>query len=166
MSYETDIARIREQEAAIVFPRFDEEEAFRIGVALRERAVREALPIVIDVRTWDRGLFYTALPGSMDINAEWVRRKVNVVRRFLRSSYRVALEQDTPDSLFAPRHGLDPKDYVLAGGGFPIRVAQAGIIGCVTVSGLPQRQDHAVAVEALCAHLGLDAEGLALPAAE
>ncbi len=166
MSHESDIARIREQEAAIAFQRFDEAEAFGLGVRLRERAVRDGLPIVIDVRTWDRALFYAALPGSMDANADWVRRKVNVVRRFLRSSYRVALEQDTADSLFAPRHGLDPKDYVLAGGGFPIRIAHAGIIGCVTVSGLPQRQDHAVVVEALCAHLGLDAEALALPAIE
>jgi uncharacterized protein (UPF0303 family) len=164
MSIEADIAQIREQEAAIVFERFDEEHAFRLGVALRDRAVREALPIVIDIRTWDRALFFAALPGSTDANADWVRRKVNVVRRMGRSSYRVALEQNTPDSLFPPRHGLDPKDFVLAGGGFPIRLANAGIIGCVTISGLPQRQDHAVVVEALCAHLGLDHAALVLPA--
>jgi uncharacterized protein (UPF0303 family) len=164
MSIETDIARISEQEASIVFQRFDEEQAFRLGVSLRERAQREALPIVIDIRTWDRALFYTALPGSTDANADWVRRKVNVVRRMGKSSYRVALEQNTPDSLFPARHGLDPNDYVLAGGGFPIRLANAGIIGCVTISGLPQRQDHAIVVEALCAHLGLDHDGLALPA--
>ena len=45
-----------------------------------------------------------------------------------------------------------------------IRLAAAGIIGCVTISGLPQRQDHAIVVEALCAHLGLDHAALALPA--
>ncbi|RST83103.1 heme-degrading domain-containing protein [Aquibium carbonis] len=165
MSIETDIARICEQEAAIVFPRFDEDEAFRLGIWLRERALREALPIVIDIRTWDRALFFAALPGSTDANADWVRRKVATVRRMGRSSYRVALEQNTADGLFPARHGLDPKDYVLAGGGFPIRLADAGIIGCVTVSGLPQRQDHALVVEALCARLGLDHARLALPAA-
>ena len=164
MSIESDIARISEQEASIVFQRFDEEQAFRLGVSLRDRALREALPIVIDIRTWDRALFFAALPGSTDANADWVRRKVNVVRRMGRSSYRVALEQNTPDSLFPARHGLDAKDYVLAGGCFPIRLANAGIIGCATISGLPQRQDHAVVVEALCAHLGLDHAALALPA--
>lgn len=164
MSIEADIARIREQEAAIVFERFDEEQAFRLGASLRDRALREAFPIVIDIRTWDRALFFAALPGSTDANADWVRRKVNVVRRMGRSSFRVALEQNTPDSLFPARHGLDPKDFVLAGGCFPIRLANAGIIGCVTISGLPQRQDHAVVVEALCAHLGLDHAALALPA--
>jgi len=164
MSIEADIARIREQEAAIAFERFDEEQAFRLGASLRDRALREAFPIVIDIRTWDRALFFAALPGSTDANADWVRRKVNVVRRMGRSSFRVALEQNTPDSLFPARHGLDPKDFVLAGGCFPIRLANAGIIGCVTISGLPQRQDHAVVVEALCAHLGLDHAALVLPA--
>ncbi len=165
MSIEADLALIRLQEAAIVFARFDEEQAFRLGLALRERAVRDELPIVIDIRTWDRALFFVALPGSTDANADWVRRKINTVRRMGKSSYRVALEQNAPDGLFPPRHGLDPKDFVLAGGGFPIRLANAGILGCVTISGLPQRQDHAIVVEALCAHLGLDHAALALPAA-
>lgn len=165
MSRESDIARIKDQEAAIVFERFDEEEAFRLGLALRERAVTGDLPIVIDIRTWDRQLFFCAMPGSTDANADWVRRKVNVLRRFGRSTYRVALEQNRDDELFAPRHGLDPKDFVLAGGGFPIRLNNAGIVGCVTVSGLPQREDHAVVVEALSSHLGLDHAALALPVA-
>ena len=164
MSMESDLAVIRRQEASIVFERFDEEQAFRIGVLLRDRGVRDGLPIVIDVRTWDRALFFAALPGSTDANADWVRRKVNTVRRMGRSSYRAALEQNAPDGLFPQRHGLDPQDYVLAGGSFPIRLAAAGIIGCVTISGLPQRQDHAIVVEALCAHLGLDHAALALPA--
>ena len=164
MNAETDIVRIARQEAAIVFDRFDEEQAFLLGVSLRELAVREKLPIVIDIRTWDRALFFAALPGSTEANVDWVRRKVNTVRRMGKSSYRVALEQDTADGLFPPRHGLEAKDFVLAGGGFPIRLARAGIIGCVTISGLPQRQDHAIVVEALCAHLGLDHMALALPA--
>ena len=165
MSRESDIARIKDQEAAIVFDRFDEEEAFRLGLALRERAVSGNLPIVIDIRTWDRQLFFCATPGANEGNADWVRRKINVLRRFGRSTYRVALEQNRDDDLFAPRHGLDPKDFVLAGGGFPIRLKNAGIVGCVTVSGLPQREDHTLVVEALCTHLGLDHAALALPAA-
>lgn len=163
MSMEADLDLIRQQEAAIVFERFDEEQAFRLGTLLRDRAMRDGLPIVIDIRTWDRALFFAALPGSTEANADWVRRKVNTVRRMSRSSYRAALEQNAPDGLFPPRHGLDPKDFVLAGGSFPIRLAGAGIVGCVTISGLPQRQDHAVVVEALCAHLGLDHAALALP---
>ena len=165
MTIEQDIERIKAQEEAIVFARFDEDEAFRLGVALRERAVAASMPLVIDVRTWDRQLFQCALPGSTEANADWVRRKINVVRRFARSSYRASLEQNREDGLFAPRFGLDPAEYAPAGGSFPIRLANAGIIGAVSISGLPQREDHALVVAVLCAHLGLDGQALALPAA-
>ena len=39
--------------------------------------------------------------------------------------------------------------YAAHGGSFPIRVAGVGIVGAVTVSGLPQAQDHALVVEGL-----------------
>ena len=51
---------------------------------------------------------------------------------------------------------------MLAGGGFPVTVKGAGVIGVIAVSGLPEREDHGVVVAALCEHLGLDAKALAL----
>jgi uncharacterized protein (UPF0303 family) len=41
-------------------------------------------------------------------------------------------------------------------------VEGAGIVGSVTVSGLPQRDDHELVVEALCAMLGRDYSALKL----
>ena len=67
--------------------------AFEIGSAIRERALAENLPIIVDIRTWDRPLFYAALPGSNASNPDWARRKINVVQAFLRSTYRLVLEQ-------------------------------------------------------------------------
>ena len=57
------------------------------------------------------------------------------------------------------------KLYVLAGGGFPVTVKNAGVVGVIAVSGLPERDDHGVIVDALCEYLGKDARALALPAA-
>jgi uncharacterized protein (UPF0303 family) len=165
MAAAEDIARIARQEAALAFDAFDETTAFALGSRIRDRALAEKLPIVIDIQLWDRPLFYAALPGSTASNPNWARRKRNVVRIFQRSTYRMVLEKARPDRTFPPGDGLDPADYVLAGGGFPIAVKGAGVIGAIAVSGLPERQDHAVVVEALCAHLGLDHEALALPTA-
>jgi uncharacterized protein (UPF0303 family) len=162
MSAADDIARIAEQEKRLVFSAFDEATAFEIGSALRERALAEAMPIVIHISVWDRLLFYAALPGSSGSNADWVRRKVNVVKMFQKSTYRMVLEQNRPDRTFKPDNGLSPNDYVLAGGGFPIIVKNVGAIGVICVSGLPQREDHAVVVDALCDHLGIAREALAL----
>ena len=162
MAAAEDIALIKTQEQDLVFSEFDETVAFKLGSAVRDRALAEGLSLVVDVRTWDRQMFFSATAGTSADNAEWVRRKINTVRRFQRPSYRMVLERgEVP---FSPQSGADPADYVIAGGGFPIRVKGAGIVGCLTISGLPGRNDHGVAVAALCDHLGLDRAIYALPA--
>ncbi|MEO5759301.1 MAG: heme-degrading domain-containing protein [Mesorhizobium sp.] len=163
MAVAEDIARIKKQEEALVFSAFDEATAFKLGSAIRDRALAENLPIIVDIRTFDRPLFYAAMPGSNASNPDWARRKVNVVKRFLKSSYRMVLEQQRPDRTFKVGEALDISDYVLAGGGFPIKVEGAGVIGVIAVSGLPEREDHNVVVDAVCAHLGIDRQKLALP---
>lgn len=163
MSNTDDIKLIIEQEKALVFPEFDEAIAFKIGSALRSSAIAAGLGIAVDIRTWDRPLFYMALPGTTGDNPNWLRRKANVVQRLMKSSYRVVLEKTWEGDVFPPRRGLDNMDFVLAGGGFPIRVKGAGLIGAVIASGLHERDDHRVVVEALCEHLGADKQALTLP---
>jgi len=162
MAAAEDIARVKQQEQELILPRFDDDVAFALGSAIRERALAEGLSLVVDIRSWDRQMFFAATAGTSADNAEWVRRKINTVRRFARASYRMVLERG--EAPFSPQSGADPADYVIAGGGFPLRVAHAGIVGCLTISGLPGRDDHGVAVDALCNHLGLDRAVYALPA--
>ena len=52
-------------------------------------------------------------------------------------------------------------DYATDGGSFPLNVEGAGVVGSVTVSGLPQRDDHNLVVEALSV-LGKDFAALRL----
>lgn len=163
MASSDDVRKITGQEARLVFDGFDEATAFEIGSAIRARGLAEKFPIVVDIRLWDRTLFYCALPGSTSGNSEWTRRKINVVKVFHRSSYRMVLQKAREDRTFPVGEALSPEDYVLAGGGFPIRVKGVGVIGAVAVSGLPERQDHEVVVGALCDHLGIDRQELALP---
>lgn len=161
MTTEDDIARVKRQEQELVLPVFDEAVAYQIGSAIRARALAEGLSLVVDIRSWDRQLFFSATAGTSADNAEWVRRKINTVRRYQRASYRMVLERG--EGPFPPQAGADPADYVIAGGGFPVRVSGAGVIGAITISGLPGREDHGVAVDALCDHLDLDKKIFALP---
>lgn len=161
MATAEDIALVKKQEQDLVLTEFDEAVAFKLGSAIRDRALAEGLSLVVDIRSWDRQMFFAATSGTSADNAEWVRRKINTVRRFQRPSYRMVLERgEVP---FPPQAGADPADFVIAGGGFPIRVKGAGIVGCLTISGLPGRDDHGVAVAALCDHLGFDRATYALP---
>jgi uncharacterized protein (UPF0303 family) len=60
------------------------------------------------------------------------------------------------------KHGLRADDYMAHGGCLPIRLAGPTVIGAITVSGLPQREDHDLLTRALAEFLGHDVEALAL----
>lgn len=158
---ENDLATIAVQEGELHFTRFDEDVAWHLGARLREMAAARKLVLAIDVRRFGQPLFYAALAGSTPDNAEWIRRKSNLVARFHRSSYAIGLEIGA--SVFE-KYGLPIVDFAAHGGSFPICVHGAGVIGSVTVSGLPQRADHELVVEALCGQLGKDYGKLALAA--
>jgi uncharacterized protein (UPF0303 family) len=162
MSTSEDLARIVLQEQELQFASFDEETAWRLGSRLRSMALEREFKIVIDVRRIGQPLFYTALAGTTPDNVDWVRRKSNVTARFLRSSYALGLEMEEKKSNLFDRYGLTVSDYASHGGCFPLRVVNAGMIGSVTVSGLAQRADHELAVEAICAELERDYESLRL----
>ncbi len=137
------------QEEELVFDRFDEDTAWRLGVQLVEAARAAALPVTIDVRRNGHQLFHAARPGTAPDNDAWVERKVRVVTRFGRSSLRVGEAARQAGTTFEEQMRLDPDAYAAHGGGFPITVRGVGVIGVVTVSGLPQLEDHAFVVEQL-----------------
>ncbi|MCX8998250.1 heme-degrading domain-containing protein [Rhizobiaceae bacterium BDR2-2] len=162
MALTDDIARIAEQEKTLIFPSFDENAAFKLGTTLHALAIGNGWGLTIDIRHFDRQLFFAATPGSAPENADWMRRKRNVVNHFHKSSYRVGLETRLKGTTLTERSGLAASDYAAHGGGFPVRIGGTGVIGSITVSGLPQRQDHETVVEVLCGLLGHDHAALAL----
>ena len=157
-----DIALILAQESALQFVSFNEADAFALGSRIRDLAVSRKQGVFIDIRLWDRVLFTHAMAGTTSDNEDWVRRKVNAVRRFHCASYRKGLELKRDRKVLNEAVGCNPIDYAAHGGGFPIRLKGGPIIGCVTVSNLPQREDHKLAVEAIALHLGLNPRDFAL----
>jgi uncharacterized protein (UPF0303 family) len=161
MSLADDIARLEEQERLCVFTRFDETTALAIGTRIAQLATAAGKSLVIDVRFWNRPLYYYAMPGTGPDNAEWVRRKSNCVRRFNRASYALTLGQQLAGRGFAPDDAVDPMEIAAHGGSFPIRIEGVSVVGTITVSGVPGRHDHVFVVEAICGHLGIDYAPLA-----
>ena len=159
-----DLEQIALQERELCLPALNAQVAWELGVRLRTMAEERGLALVVDVRRLGQPLFYAALEGTTPDNAEWVRRKSNVVARFHRSSYAVGLKLKARNETLTEQQGLPLADYATHGGSFPLNVAGAGIVGSVTVSGLPQRADHELVVEALCALLGRDYAQLRLAA--
>jgi uncharacterized protein (UPF0303 family) len=164
MGLSEDLERIALQERELRLPQLNAQVAWELGLRLRDLAEQRRLAVVIDVRRFGLPLFYAALENTTPDNAEWVRRKCNVVARFHRSSYAVGLKLKAKSENLAEQQGLPLCDYATHGGSFPLCVEGAGVVGSVTVSGLPQRADHELVVEALCALLGRDFADLRLAA--
>lgn len=160
--FDEDLDRIALQERKLQFDRFGLDEGWALGSQLRTMAVERGYGVAIDVTLFPMPVFYTALEGSTPDNPSWVRRKRNCVFRFFKSSYAVGLSLAKQDSNLQAKFGLPDADFASHGGSFPINVKGTGCIGAVTVSGLPQRDDHDMVVEALCAMLGKHVSMLAL----
>jgi uncharacterized protein (UPF0303 family) len=169
---EDDLERIARQERELQWASFNEEDAWQLGSTLRELAVERQLSIVIDIRRFGphvgnqsgAPLFYAALHGTSPDNADWARRKGNVVARLYRSSYAIGLALKGRNISLQEKYGLPPADYASHGGAFPITLASTGVIGSITVSGLAQRDDHELVVEALCLERNRLYADLRLPA--
>jgi len=164
MGLNEDLDRVALQERELQLPSFDAQVAWDLGARLRTTALERSLSVVIDVRRFGQPLFYAALEGTTPSNAEWVRRKSNVVARFHTSSYAIGLKLKQKNESLTEQQGLPLADYATHGGSFPLTAKGAGVVGSVTVSGLPQRADHELVVEALCGLLGRDYAELRLMA--
>ncbi|GIF73911.1 heme-degrading domain-containing protein [Asanoa siamensis] len=147
------VAELEEQERRLVFTRFDNDDAWRLGSLLVGLARERTLPVTIDIRRHGHQLFHAALPGTAPDNDGWIDRKVRVVDRFNAASYLVGRRLLAEGRGLDADAGVDPAAYAAHGGSFPIRVRDVGVVGTVTVSGLPQAADHALVVEALEAFL-------------
>jgi uncharacterized protein (UPF0303 family) len=156
MGLSEDLERVAQQEHQLRFQSFDEHSAWNLGSLLRSMAEERRLRVVIDVRRFGQPLFYTALEGTTPDNVEWVRRKSNLVARLHRSSYAIGLSLKVKNETLLEKYALPAADYVAHGGSFPLVVVGSGVLGSVTVSGLPQREDHELVVEALCIELKRD----------
>jgi uncharacterized protein (UPF0303 family) len=143
------IAEVEAHEHDLLFTRFDNDDAWRLGCLLVELAQERGLPVTVDIRRGPQQLFHAAMPGTTPDNDSWIERKTRVVERFGASSYLVGLRARRKGITFAAQHDLPLQEYAAHGGSFPVRVRDVGVVGTVTVSGLPQADDHALVVEGI-----------------
>lgn len=146
------IATLTAEATRLILPKFNEGTALTLGQILVTLAQAEDLPVVINIRTANRTLFHAALAGSAPLNDTWARRKSNVAFMYQKSSLLVGTEMREKGSSLA-NDGLPDADYADHGGAVPICVQDVGMVAVVTVSGLPQRDDHALVVRGLKALL-------------
>jgi uncharacterized protein (UPF0303 family) len=147
--YDTLLQTLREQENEIQFARFSNENALEVGLALLRSAVTRGKAVTIDITRYGQQLFHYAMEGTSADNDEWIKRKTNVVRRFGHSSYYMGIYLKNAGQTIQEKYLLPESEYAPHGGSFPLIIRGVGVVGTITVSGLPQAEDHELVVETL-----------------
>ena len=132
----------------LFFEHFNAEDAHILGEAMRADAIANRLPIVIDIRAGDTPLYVVMLPGATAENFDWARRKRNLALLTKQDTWTHGQKRLEGNDILEEL-GLDVRDYASHGGCIPVFVEEGVIEATVTVSGLPQKEDHELALKHL-----------------
>jgi uncharacterized protein (UPF0303 family) len=151
-----DLEILAQQEHLLRFPSFNAHTAWRLGSLLREALLARDAGGTVEIELAGHLLFACATPGATPGQANWIRRKRNTVHHFARSTYAIGRKLERDGGTLESRHALSETDYAAHGGGFPVTLEGTGMVGSIIFSGLPQREDHNLVVDALATLLGID----------
>lgn len=146
---------LEKQEEILIFDSFNNEDARTIGNMLADRLKDSPIPITVRVFVDDVIVYQYTMKGGEAHRFDWTYRKYQLIKKTGHSSMHGKVRLmflDELKDLYA-----DKETYGFGCGGFPIRVKGEGLIGAVTVSGLPDPGDHHYVVDALAAFLGVKA---------
>lgn len=147
--YDELLKELRQQEEDIQFASFSNDTALAVGMALVEAARDKSKAVTVDITRGGQQLFHFAMAGTSIDNGEWVKRKNRVVNRFGRSSYYMGISLKNAGQTIEEKYLLPESEYGAHGGAFPLIIKGVGVVGTITVSGLPQEEDHELVVSTL-----------------
>ena len=147
------LKQLLQEEQELQFTFFNEITTWHLGAQMVEHAMRENLPVTIDITRGQHQLFHASMPGTAADNDEWVKRKVRLVNRFGHSSFYMGQMLKSKGKRIEESYLIPESEYAAHGGCFPIIVKGTGMVGTITVSGLPQEEDHKLVVESIRAFL-------------
>ncbi len=144
------------QEEILQFEHFTNEDAIELGNIMLSEAKIRGLHAAISIRRSNGAIVFQAMmDGTTPDNLEWIERKFNTVIRVESSSLLWFMKEKNND-ITMQNKALDDSFYATCGGGFPIRVEEAGVVGAILVSGLSHAADHDFIVKCLSKYLHTD----------
>lgn len=142
-------ADLLKQESDLVLKTLDLEIAQQIGKIATKIGLERNLGIEISIRFGDWEVFKVALPGSKQESDGWINRKANVVNLTKHSTMYERVKSEEEGFDWHAKYGVEDATHAIHGGGFPLFVKDQGFKGVLLISGLPQVDDHKLAVEIL-----------------
>lgn len=156
MDLQSKLSIISKQEELLVFERFTAKEAWELGNVLVEEAKRIKERPAISIRFINGfPIFQYGFEGTGLDHQNWMERKENTVRVKQMSSMKAAFILEANNMDLKQDWFMDPMEYSICGGGFPIKVKNVGIIGTIIVSGISVYGDHNLIIDALSKYLNI-----------
>jgi uncharacterized protein (UPF0303 family) len=145
------------EELILKLPSLTNTDAIEIGEIAVTLGRQRKLPITIEVRISEWIVFHASLEGSKPANDWWINRKVAVVSLNHHSTMfeRVSAEERGVD--WHKENGVTDETHAIHGGAVPL-ITGEGFKGILVISGLPQVEDHLLAVEVLTEFLARKGE--------
>jgi uncharacterized protein (UPF0303 family) len=145
------------EEQILKLPSLTNEDAIEIGQIAVTLGSQRKLPIAIEVRIGEWVVFHASLDGSKPKNDWWINRKAAVVMLNKHSTLfeRVFAEERGVD--WYKENGVTDETHAIHGGAIPL-LTDEGFRGILIISGLPQVEDHLLAVEVLTEFLARKGE--------
>ena len=149
--------QLLDEEQILKLPSLSNNDAIEIGQIAVTLGSQRKLPIAIEVRIDEWIVFHASLEGSKPENDWWINRKVAVVMLSQHSTMfeRVSAEERGVD--WHQENGVTDETHAIHGGALPL-ITEEGFKGILIISGLPQVEDHLLAVEVLTEFLARKGE--------
>jgi uncharacterized protein (UPF0303 family) len=149
--------QLHDEEQILKLPFLTNNDAIEMGEIAIALGNQRKLPIAIEVRIGEWVVFHASLEGSKPENDWWINRKVAVVMLNRHSTMfeRVSAEERSVD--WHQENGVTDETHAIHGGALPL-ITGEGFKGILIISGLPQVEDHLLAVEVLTEFLARKGE--------
>lgn len=142
-----ELEQVIREEETLRFREFTNENAIELSEILFQLAEEQNAPVCCQVVIGDFPVARWFRTGTDESNIIWLNRKKNSVLKSHKSSLRCGMEAELK-GIHETWHG-DEENYVIRGGGFPIRMTDGTFVGAICVSGLFHAEDHRLAAAAV-----------------
>jgi uncharacterized protein (UPF0303 family) len=151
--------QLLDEEQILILASLTNSDAIEIGEIATQIGKLRNLPITIEVRIGDWTVYHASLEGSKPENDRWINRKVAVVMLKKHSTMYERVSAEERGANWHSENNLHDETHAIHGGALPL-ITNEGFKGILIISGLPQVEDHLLAVEVLTEFLARKGEEL------